>query len=191
MKTRDFGFRISRVLAAEMKYCVRDGFDKDLNMKRIFLAAAIVLMGCAPSWAHDFKLGDLVVEHPWARPSLGASPNGVAYLIVTNNGAETDRLIDVSGDVAGRVELHATLMEGDVMRMRPVKDGVEILPGQSVEIVPGGLHIMLMGLTEPLKEGDSFPLSLRFEHAGSVDVFVHVENKPEKTAPPMREHHHE
>jgi hypothetical protein len=160
-------------------------------MKRTFIALAIVLAGCAPSWAHEFTVGELMVEHPWARPSLGASPNGAAYLIVKNNGKEADRLLSVSGDVAGRVELHATLMDGDVMRMRPVKDGVEIPPGQSVEIVPGGLHIMLMGLAAPLKEGDSFPLSLQFERAGSVDVSVHVETKPEKSAPPMREHHHE
>ena len=93
--------------------------------------------------------------------------------------------------MAGRVELHATLMDGDVMRMRPVKDGVEILPGRSVEVVPGGLHIMLMGLAAPLKEGDAFPLSLRFEHAGTINISVHVESKPEDSAPPMREHHHE
>jgi periplasmic copper chaperone A len=159
-------------------------------MKWFLASVAVLFLNSAPVWSHEITQGDLVIDHPWARPSLGASPNGVAYMIITNKGEVADRLRAVRADVAKKVELHATLMDGDVMRMRPVPDGVEILPGQTVEIVPGGLHVMLMGLLGPLKEGDSFPLSLEFERAGNVVVSVHVELKPEKTARPTREHHH-
>ncbi len=159
-------------------------------MKRIAIVVAALFIGWAQSWAHEFTLGDLVIGHPWARPSLGLSPNGVAYMIVTNRGSVADRLVGVSAGVAKRVELHATVMDGDVMRMRPVTDGVEIPPGQAIEIAPGGLHVMLMEVAAPLSEGDSFPLSLEFERAGAVEVSVHVESKPEKTARPEREHHH-
>lgn len=159
-------------------------------MKWYFVCALIFAMNAAPSWAHEFTQGDITVDHPWARPSLGASPNGVAYMIITNTGEVADRLVSVSTEVSKKAELHTTLMDGEVMRMRPVPDGAEILPGQTVEIVPGGLHVMLMGLSAPLKEGDSFPLILQFERAGNVDVSVHVEIKPEKTARPTREHHH-
>ena len=159
-------------------------------MKRFFSSVIFLFMGCGLVWAHEFTQGTLVIDHPWARPSLGASPNGVVYMIITNKGDVADKLLTVGGNVAEKVELHTTLMDGDVMRMRPVPDGVEILPGQTVEIAPGGLHVMLMGLSAPLKEGDRFSLALMFERAGSVNVDVHVESKPGKSAPPVREHHH-
>jgi copper(I)-binding protein len=148
-------------------------------------------MSGGPLWAHEFtQEGSLVIDHPWARPSLGASPNGVAYMIITNEGGTADKILTVNGNVAKRVELHTTLMDGDVMRMRAVPDGVEILPGQTLEILPGGLHVMLIGLSAPLKEGDRFSLNLMFERAGGVDVEVQVESKPGKSTLPVREHHH-
>ena len=159
-------------------------------MKRLLVAAAVLFMSGGPLWAHEFTQGSLVIDHPWARPSLSVSPNGVAYMIITNEGDVADKILTVNGNVAKRVELHTTLMDGDVMRMRAVAGGVEILPGQTLEIAPGGLHVMLMGLSAPLKEGDRFPLNLMFERAGGVDVEVQVESKPEKSTPPVREHHH-
>ena len=160
-------------------------------MKKIFFLAIVLIMGTVQLWAHEFNLGDLVIDHPWARPSLGASPNGVAYMVVTNGGVLADRLLSISGDVAKYVEVHATFMDGDIMRMRPVPGGIEIHPGHSLEIVPGGLHVMLMGLTSPLKEGGKFPLNLHFERAGTLEVTVFVETKPGKHESPVRERHHE
>ena len=159
-------------------------------MKRLLVAAAVLFMSGGPLWAHEFTQGSLVIDHPWARPSLSVSPNGVAYMIITNEGDVADKILTVNGNVAKRVELHTTLMDGDVMRMRAVAGGVEILPGQTLEIAPGGLHVMLMGLSAPLKEGDRFPLTLMFERAGGVDVEVQVESKPGKSTLPVREHHH-
>lgn len=158
-------------------------------MRRFFAAGAMLLLGASAAFAHDYNSGDLVIDHPWARPSFGASPNGVAYMSVTNTGSATERLVGISGDVAERIELHKTTMEGDVMRMRPVTGGVEIPPGETVRFAPGAMHVMLMGLKMPLKEGEAFPLSLSFERAGGVEVSVHVENQGGKK-PPQREHKH-
>jgi copper(I)-binding protein len=157
-------------------------------MKRLLLVV-LWLTAFAPAVAHEYSAGDIVIEHPWARPSFSANANGVAYMTIVNNGVRADRLLNVSGGIANRVELHATKMDGDVMRMRPVSGGVEIAPGEKVEIGPGGLHVMLMGLAVPLKEGDKFPITLEFEHAGAVEVSVHVENKAAPSRP-EREHHH-
>lgn len=159
-------------------------------MNKLFASVVLLVMSSGFVWAHEFTQGGLVIDHPWARPSLGASPNGVAYMTITNNGEMADKLLSVDGDIAKKVDLHRTLMDGDVMRMRPVTDGVEILPGQTLEVVPGGLHVMLMGLTAPLKDGDRFSLSMAFERAGNINVEVYVESRPGKAAPPTREHHH-
>ena len=159
-------------------------------MKTLWAAFVLVLVSMSPGWAHEFSKDHLFIDHPWARPSLGGSPNGAAYMTITNNGEAADRLVNVDGDVAQTVELHATLMDGDVMRMRPIHEGIEILPGETLEIVPGGVHVMMMGLLAPLKDGDRFPLSLTFERAGSVDVTVNVESRPGKTDTPSRERHH-
>jgi len=88
-------------------------------------------------------------------------------------GATADRLLSVSAGVSRAVELHSMAMEGDVMRMRQI-DGVAVAAGQTVELKPGGMHLMFVGLTRPLKNGDSFPLALRFEKAGEVKVDVKV-----------------
>jgi periplasmic copper chaperone A len=125
------------------------------------------------AFAHEFKLGTLTIGHPWARASAGPVHNGAAYLTVQNTGA-ADSLIAVSGDVAERVELHVNQMEGDVMKMRRV-DAVEVPAGGMAALEPSGYHIMLIGLAQPLKEGERFPLTLTFRVAGEVTVEVKVE----------------
>jgi copper(I)-binding protein len=149
-------------------------------MKRsVFAAFAAALLiagavaGTPTAQAHDYKLGSMTIEHPWARASAGPVRNGAAYLVIRNDGA-ADRLLAVSGTVAERVELHTHLMEGDVMKMRRV-EAVEVPANGKASLQPGSFHIMLVGLTEPLKEGERFPLTLTFEKAGSVTVEVAVE----------------
>jgi periplasmic copper chaperone A len=112
------------------------------------------------------------VEAAWARPTVAGQSAGGGYLKITGGGA-ADRLLSASAPVAKNVELHTMEMDGNVMRMRPV-DAVAVPAGQTVELKPGGLHIMLMGLAQPLKSGSSFPLTLRFEKAGNVTVQVKV-----------------
>jgi copper(I)-binding protein len=125
--------------------------------------------------AHDIRVADLVIDHPWARASAGQAANGVVYFAVTNTGAEADRLIGVETGVADRAELHANEVDAaGVMTMRRI-DGVDIPPGGPVGFVPGGLHVMLFGLHGRLIAETTFFATLVFERAGRVSVEVQVQ----------------
>jgi periplasmic copper chaperone A len=142
-------------------------------MKRI-LAALLLIAFTAPAAAHQVKVGDLLIVHPWSRATPGQSPNGAVFMKIENQGQAEDKLLSASSDVADIVQIHEHVMEGDVAKMRPV-DSI-VLPAQSVtELKPGGYHIMLMGLKEPLVEYGTFNLTLTFEKAGSIEVEVQVE----------------
>lgn len=117
------------------------------------------------------KTGAIVVERAWARASLTA--NGAAYVAFRNMGKTTDRLIGVRTPVAQRAELHTHTMDKGIMRMRPL-NAIEVHPGAPAVMRPGGDHIMLMGLTRKLKRGETFPITLRFAHAGEVTVMATV-----------------
>lgn len=143
---------------------------------RLFTALAVLAALALPVavQAHDYKLGDLTIEHPWAPASIGAAKAGAAYMKVVNEGQTSDLLIAVASPAAEHAKLHTHLVEGGVAKMRPVA-AVEINPGEPAILRPGGLHVMLMGLKAPLKEGDMFPLTLTFERAGTVTVQVIVQ----------------
>ena len=118
----------------------------------------------------------IVVEQPWARAATTA--NGAAYLMLENRGTEPDRLVGVATAAARSAELHSSSVDAKgVASMRPVQ-AVELPPGGHAALAPGGLHIMLVGLTQPLKAGEHFPLTLTFEKAGAVTVDVPVEARP-------------
>jgi periplasmic copper chaperone A len=121
-----------------------------------------------------YQIGALVVDTPWARATPAGVQVGAGYLKVTNTGSEPDRLIGGSLADAASVEMHETQMTGDVAKMRRVDKGVEIKPGQSVEFAPGGYHLMLMGLKQPLKNGDVVQGTLVFERAGTLTLEYHV-----------------
>jgi len=125
--------------------------------------------------AQDITSGSLTIEHSWSRPSIGNAPNSAAYLKITNSGGTPDTLMGVKSDVAKRVELHSVKMDGGVMRMRAVKEGVAVPANASVELKPSGVHIMLMGLSRKLTPGQMFDLTLQFKHQGAVPVLVKVE----------------
>lgn len=144
-------------------------------MKRMLGALCAAALMSAAAFAHEFTAGDLTIDHPWARATAPKAPVGGGYMTIVNTGAEADRLISASADFAGKVEIHEMTMENDVMKMRPLPDGVAIPAGEAVELKPGGLHIMLMGLTAPLVEGETRPLTLVFEKAGDVTVELKVE----------------
>jgi copper(I)-binding protein len=110
----------------------------------------------------------VTVTDAWARPTVAGQPVGGGYLTL-RGGSAADRLLSASSAVAASVELHSMAMEGDVMRMRPV-DGIAVPAGGTVELKPGGLHLMLMGLKQPLAAGSKLPLTLRFEKAGELQV---------------------
>ena len=117
----------------------------------------------------------MTVEHPWARSA--STGNSAAYFVLENEGA-ADRLIGVSSDVAGSARMHATTIDAQgIARMMPVQ-AVDVPAGAAATFAPGGLHVMLIGLTKPLVEGQAFPLSLTFEKAGAVTVEVAIEKTP-------------
>lgn len=147
-------------------------------------ALALATFGAFSAAAHaaDVRIGSISIQHPYARATAPGQPTGGAYVRLVNAGA-ADRLLSASADVSRSVELHEMKMENDVMRMRQV-DGIAIPAGQTVELKPGGLHIMMMGLKAPLAAGASFPLTLRFEKAGEVTVQAVIE--PPGAAVPMK-----
>lgn len=144
-------------------------------MKQLFsaLTFATALLVSSLAAAHEYKVGTLTIEHPWARASVAA--NGAAYMTISNSGTEADELLAAASPVADKVELHTHIMEGEVMKMRPVK-AIEVNVGEPAVLKPGGLHIMLIGLKAPLKEGEKFPMTLTFKNAGTVDVEVAVQS---------------
>lgn len=136
-------------------------------------AASALALAAVPAQSHEYQLGTLKIGHPYARATAPGQPNGGAYLSLNNAGGD-DRLLSAQAGVAGRTELHSMSMEGNVMRMRRV-EGIAVPAGGFVALKPGGLHVMLLGLKAPLKEGEKFPMTLRFEKAGEISVTVNVE----------------
>jgi copper(I)-binding protein len=118
------------------------------------------------------RAGDIAIEAPWTR-AAGANANGAGFMTLRNGGSAPDRLLSAGSPVARVVELHTHIREGEVMRMRPVAD-IPLPPGQTVRLQPGGLHVMLIGLTRPLERGERVPLTLRFERGGEVTVMLEV-----------------
>jgi periplasmic copper chaperone A len=137
-------------------------------LRIMLLAAGFVLTASAVS----AQTGQLEVSDAWSRATPGKSATGAAYVTIRSSTA--DKLVAVSSPVAKRAELHTMSMSGMVMKMRPIAD-IDIPAGQAVTLQPGGMHIMLVGLAKPLQTGQTFPLTLTFEKAGSRTVNVAVE----------------
>ena len=142
-------------------------------MTRYLLALVAVLNGAmlpaAPLSADQGRVGEIAIEKPWARASIGTSRPAVAYFTVRNLGSEPDRLMSVTSPASGMAEIHATTQENGVMRMRPAGPQ-DLPPGGRLILEPGGLHLMLMQLSEPLVKGRTVALELKFELAGTVTV---------------------
>jgi copper(I)-binding protein len=116
------------------------------------------------------KAGDHVLSGAFTRATLPGAKVGGGYVKITNQSKEPDRLIGGSSPVAARVEVHEMKMDGNVMQMRQLKDGLEVPAGGTAELSPGGTHLMLINLTAPLKEGDMVPVTLEFARAGKVEL---------------------
>ncbi|MEP9367490.1 DUF1775 domain-containing protein [Xanthobacter sp. VNH20] len=128
----------------------------------------------AAAAATAVKVGTLTIEQPWARATPGGAKVAGGYLKITNTGTVADKLVGGSFERAGRFEVHEMSMNNGVMTMRPVSGGLEIPPGATVALAPGGYHLMLQDLKQPLKEGESVKGTLTFEKAGTVDVVFDV-----------------
>lgn len=132
------------------------------------LAVPLALVACGGE-----SLSDIAVEDTYARETIGAATTGAAYLTVHNSGAADDALIAAATPVAETAELHTHEMDGGVMRMRRM-DLVDIPAGETVTFEPGGLHVMLFGLSAPLRAGGTFPITLTFDGAGDITVEASV-----------------
>ena len=155
------------------------------------IAAATLLAGAAPLAAHDVKAGGLQIVHPFVR----ATPKGTAvtagYVKITNTGKDADKLIGASMAGAEKAELHTTLMEDGIAKMRPLAGGLAIGPGETVELKTSGAHIMFTGLTKSLSEDTYIDGTLVFEKAGTVAIeYAVVPLAGDAKAGSEHEHHH-
>lgn len=145
-------------------------------MKRALATAFLALMVSSSASAGDAGMathGDLMIHDGWARASIGKAPNSAAYMTLMTRGETTDKLVAVETPAADRAELHHHVLEDGIAKMRQI-EAIEIAPGEPATLEPGGLHIMLMGLTAKLEEGASLPLTLTFEKAGDITLEVPI-----------------
>ena len=145
-------------------------------MKRLASLAIALALACASAAAHDYTLGHLHIEHPYAYPTPPGARTGGAYFAVQNTGNDNDRLLRIASPAADAVELHSMTMDGNLMKMRTV-GAIGIPAGSKVTLGSGGYHVMLVGLKRQLAIGDKVPLALTFEKAGTVDVTAYVEKQ--------------
>jgi len=146
------------------------------QLARTFAGAALVTtLFVLPARAEEVKAGDLVITQGWSRATPSGAKIAGGYLTIENKGSAPDRLVGGSGDIAGKVEVHEMAMNNGVMTMRPLDKGLAIEPGKTVKLAPGGLHLMLMDLKNPLKQGDKVPVTLQFEKAGKVTLSLDVQ----------------
>ena len=163
-----------------------------MRLVSMFVAVAVL---CLPAKAHDHsatpaavEIGDLSVSNAWARAMLPGQTTASAYFTVSNRGAAPDRLLSASSPVAARVEAHSMTVVDDVMVMRPLPQGLDVPAGGEAVLEPGGLHLMLIDVAQPLAEGADAPLILRFEKAGAVTVPFFATARIEQELAAHREH---
>jgi periplasmic copper chaperone A len=125
--------------------------------------------------ALDYKVGALEIDSPWSRAVPKGAKVAVGYMTIKNTGTEPDRLVSGATPVAGGFMVHEMTMDNGVMKMRPLASGLEIKPGETVELKPGSFHIMMTDLKQPIQRGKPFTATLKFEKAGNVNVDFVVE----------------
>lgn len=146
-----------------------------MNSKFLLRAAAVAMMSLVPVTAFS---ADITIDDPYARTSRPGAPTGAAFMAISNTGSEADRLISVRSDAAKRVELHTHVENADgVMQMIELKEGIPLEPGATHMLARGGDHVMLMGLVDPMEQGEAITVTLVFENAGDVIVNIPVDNE--------------
>lgn len=147
--------------------------------------AALSLTLATPVFAHEghdhyapaaatITLGDLQLSEPFTRATLPNAPVGAGYVTILNTGETDDRLVSATSPAARDVQIHEMKMEGDVMKMAELADGLLIPAGSTVALMPGGYHLMFMGLTQSFVEGTTIPVTLVFEKAGTIEIALAV-----------------
>ncbi len=144
-------------------------------MRLAFLVLAALALALGAAQAHDYKIGNLEIAHPWTRATPKGAKVAGGYLKITNKGPGSDRLVGARFELAPRVEIHEIVRAGGTASMRELKSGLEIKPGATVELKPGGYHIMFMDLNRPLERGERIKGALTFEKAGTIEIEFTVE----------------
>jgi periplasmic copper chaperone A len=156
-------------------------------LHRIILSAALFLNASVIAAAQQFRADLIIIVQPWIRATPAGAAVAGGYMTIINTGSESDRLVGGVLPQAGSFSIHEMTMSGDVMQMREIQGGLEIKPGQTVELNPSGYHIMFTELREPLKQGDTVKGQLRFEKAGAVNIQYRVEGIGAQG--PQHQHH--
>jgi copper(I)-binding protein len=133
------------------------------------------LLLAATAAAHEFRAGDITIDHPWSRAIAARAPTAAGYLTIRNMGTREDKLIGAQTPMANATELHEMSVVDNIMRMRPIDGGIVIPPGAEVQLAPNGRHLMLIGPKEGFVQGARVPLTLVFERAGRVDVELAIQ----------------
>ena len=147
-------------------------------VKELAFAVTLTLgavYGIAIGHAHEMKIGNLVIHHPWSRQPLPSSDVAAGFMEIVNNGTEDDRLVKATATVSTTAQIHEMSMDNGVMKMSELADGLVIPAGATVELKPGSYHVMFIGLKERPVEGTAFEGTLTFEKAGTVDISYDVE----------------
>ncbi|HEX2134825.1 MAG TPA: copper chaperone PCu(A)C [Microvirga sp.] len=144
-------------------------------MRRATRILACALLLATAAGARVAEGGTLIVDQPWTRATPGGAPVAGGYAVLRNTGTEPDRLLRISSPLAGRAEIHEMAVNDGVMTMRPLPRGLEIKPGETIALKPGGHHIMFMDLKAPFRQGERIPVTLEFERAGTIGVELRVE----------------
>jgi periplasmic copper chaperone A len=139
-------------------------------MKTSILPACLLALVTTVAAAQEFKAGSIEVDNPWSRATPKGAKVAAGYLVIKNNGTDPDRLVGGTSPAAGKVEVHEMSMDKGVMKMRPVSGGLEIKPGETVELKPSSFHLMMFDLKQQIENGKPFKASLNFEKAGPVEV---------------------
>ena len=137
-----------------------------------YLFASIIPLACGPTAVHaaDYDVGSMHITEPWSRATPKGARAGAGYMTITNKGATPDKVSCISDDASAQCQIHSMTMEGGVMKMRPVEGGLEIKPGETITLKPGGFHVMFVDLKHPLERGNKVKVTLKFDNAGTVDV---------------------
>ena len=140
----------------------------------ILILVMAVLSGCQSAQAAQADGPKIVTSEAWGRPSPKMAGAAAIYVVIENQGNQADRLVGAASQAAKAVEVHESFMENNVMMMRPVEGGIEIPAAGKVELKPGGFHIMLIDLVEPLTAGSKIKVTLKFEKSGEIELDVEI-----------------
>jgi copper(I)-binding protein len=149
---------------------------KFANLALAALMAVLMSLCAVQAFAQSFKVGTIEIDRPWLRATPKGADSTAGYFRVTNSGATADRLTGGASALASSVQFHEMTMTDGVMKMRPLPNGLEIEPGQTIELKPSSFHAMFVGLKNPVKQGDHVKGTLTFEKAGTIEVEYTVES---------------